>query len=377
MTDSKACRPFALKVNIKRIKQMRIIHTSDLHIDSPLTSNLTEPRASERRRELIFNFERLIKEAREIDAKIIIIAGDLFDSERIARRAKDTVLAAVERATDIAFLYLPGNHERYALLDEALPSNLHVFGKDWTYFETDSILFAGRSECAPSMFDSYTPSKSKINIVILHGEEAAHSGYDGKISFKEIEGKNISYLALGHYHSYSKRVISGCSVVYSGTPEGRGFDETGDKGFSLIECKDGTLRDGFVKFAKRRLFDLRADISDAHSTADVERAVEATLSDAEACDLVRLTLVGKYNDIITKNTDGLSARLGEEFYYFEIRDESRAAIKAEAYKYDKSLKGEFIRLVLSDDTLGEDEKEKIILTGLYALDGEIGEELTV
>ncbi len=356
---------------------MRIIHTSDLHIDSPLTSNLAEPRASERRRELIFNFERLIKKAREIDARIIMIAGDLFDSERIAKRAKDTVLAAIERAADIAFLYLPGNHERYALLDEALPSNLHVFGKEWTYFETDSILFAGRSECAPLMFDSYTPSRSKINIVILHGEEAAHSECDGKISFDEIKGKNINYLALGHYHSYSKRTVDGCSIVYSGTPEGRGFDETGEKGFSLIECTDGTLRDGFVKFAQRRLHDLRADISAAHSTADVERIAEAALADIPSHDLVRLTLVGKYVDILTKNTDGLAARLKDAFYYFEIRDESHAAINAESYKYDKSLKGEFIRLVLADGTLGDDEKEKIIVTGLYALDGDVGEELAL
>ena len=72
---------------------MRIVHTTDLHIDSALTSNLSEPSASERRRELLYNFERLVNRAREINAEIIIIAGDLFDSQKISRRAKDTVLS--------------------------------------------------------------------------------------------------------------------------------------------------------------------------------------------------------------------------------------------------------------------------------------------
>ena len=51
---------------------MRIVHTSDLHIDSALTSNLSEPRASERRRELLYNFERLVARAREIGEEILL-----------------------------------------------------------------------------------------------------------------------------------------------------------------------------------------------------------------------------------------------------------------------------------------------------------------
>ncbi len=356
---------------------MRIVHTSDLHIDSALTSNLSEPKASERRHELLYNFERLINRAREVGASIIVIAGDLFDTQKISKRAKDTVLAAIERARDIAFLYLPGNHEAYALLGECLPTNIHVFGKDWTYFETEEVLFAGRSECAAGMFNGYSPSETKLNVVVLHGEEAQSSDKDGKIGIKEIEGKGINYLALGHYHKYSKKIIDDCSVVYSGTPEGRGFDETGDKGFSLIEYKDGALRDGFVSFAKRKMHDIKADVSQAQSTYDVEVAAEDALDGIDPRDMVRLTLVGKCGSVITKNLDGLARKFSDTFYYFELRDESRTSVASEKYMYDKSLKGEFIRLVSEDDSLSEEEKEKIINTGLYALEGDVGEELLI
>ena len=40
------------------------------------------------------------------------------------------------------------------------------------------------------------------------------------------------------------------------------------------------------------------------------------------------------------------------------------------YQNDISLKGEFIRLVLQQDKLSDDEKSKVISTGIKALSGE-------
>ena len=40
------------------------------------------------------------------------------------------------------------------------------------------------------------------------------------------------------------------------------------------------------------------------------------------------------------------------------------------YKHDISLKGEFIRLVLNQEDLTDEDKNKIISTGIKALSGE-------
>ena len=40
------------------------------------------------------------------------------------------------------------------------------------------------------------------------------------------------------------------------------------------------------------------------------------------------------------------------------------------YQNDISLKGEFIRLVLSQESLNDEEKSKVISTGIKALAGE-------
>ena len=85
---------------------MILIHTSDVHLDSPLTSRLTSDKVRERRRELLSSFGRLVEEAKAIHATGVIIAGDLFDSERISRKALDTALNIIEEAEEISFLYL-------------------------------------------------------------------------------------------------------------------------------------------------------------------------------------------------------------------------------------------------------------------------------
>lgn len=92
-------------------------------------------------------------------------------------------------------------------------------------------------------------------------------------------------------------------------------------------------------------------------------------------DLVRLRLVGRRPPDSPLNLTALTARFRSGYYHFELRDESRLLLRAEDYRYDRSLRGEFIRLVLADPTLEEEQQERIIRCGLAALSGERGAEL--
>ena len=150
---------------------MRILHTSDIHLDSPLTSRLSQDKVRERRRELLSGFGRMVMEAETMGALAIIIAGDLFDSEKVSRRAMDTALDIIESKPDMVFFYLQGNHERDALslCQRELPVNLKTFGKDWTYYNAGELTVVGRSEIREGMFESLDLDQNQKNIVILHG----------------------------------------------------------------------------------------------------------------------------------------------------------------------------------------------------------------
>ena len=352
---------------------MKIIHTSDLHIGSALTSRLSKDKVRERKGELFSCFERMVEEAVYQRARIFIIAGDLFDTDKVTKSAKERVLATISRCPEIDFLYLSGNHEKNALTDggAALPKNLKLFSDEWTYFDYDNVTIVGRSEISEGMFSSLDLDYRRTNIAVLHGALSDGKTSGECIGKKELEGKHVDYLALGHYHSYSVHGISDTGIaVYSGTPEGRGFDEVGDKGFVLIDADGRHVTHTFVPFAKRTLRIVDVDLDGARSRADVDSRVDSALSGIKAADLVRVRLCGRRSPELFPDTDAILSRWQNAFYHFEIRDESGIRIDPDEYKYDRSLKGEFIRLVSSKSDLTEEEKSEIIKTGLAALMGE-------
>ena len=54
---------------------MKIIHCSDLHLDSKMKSNLDSKKAKERRNEILITYQNMVKYAVENNVKIIMYQG--------------------------------------------------------------------------------------------------------------------------------------------------------------------------------------------------------------------------------------------------------------------------------------------------------------
>lgn len=351
---------------------MKILHTSDLHLASALNAHLTGEKARLRKKELSDLLARLCEAARREGCSAMIIAGDLFDTEQVSRPMLESVIDTVRAERTLSFFYLAGNHEGEILLNSniELPKNLFIFGEDWTSFSAGDVVITGRSRLEGDVFDSLKLKEEMKNIVVLHGDLCERTE-EGAIGKRCVVGRGIDYLALGHYHSYSESRLDRRTVaVYSGTPEGRGFDEIGEKGYVIIDTAGCGISHRFVPFAKRTVQWIKCDITGVASQGELVKRITSSLSDVDASSLVRLELVGKYEEGLWKNLDGIRTRLDGRFFYFELRDSSVMAIDLEKLKFDKTLKGEFIRLVASDDSLSPEMKEKIISCGIYALLGE-------
>jgi DNA repair exonuclease SbcCD nuclease subunit len=351
---------------------MRFLHCSDLHIGSSLNSRLSPLKTRERREELLLSFRRLIDEGEKEGVDGVIIAGDLLDTERTSKRTVSSIFSAIAAKENIEFFYLPGNHERDAIVKMGLdaPKNLHIFTKECPYFDFKDARILTLTENERG--ELYAPKKKEFqNVLVLHGEVSR--GGDGIYKFDPavLEGAGCDYIAMGHYHSYSATLLKGGTpVVYSGTPEGRGFDECGEKGYVILDMENGRTSYRFVARAMRKIYDLYLDLSPIKNNRELEEGIENTLKTADESDLVRLTLTGEYEPSLIKDTDALEYYLGQRFYYFELHDASRLKIDPLEYKDDKSLKGEFIRLVMGDESLTEGEKSDIIELGLRALSGD-------
>lgn len=217
-------------------------------------------------------------------------------------------------------------------------------------------------------------NKNDINIVTLHGQEVKYDQKDKAeiINIQSLKNKNIDYLALGHIHKFKQERIDSRGIYcYSGCLEGRGFDECGEKGFVLLDVdeEENKITSKFIPFAGRHLYEVSVDITDTLTTLDVEEKIDNSVKDIEKEALIKIILTGKVDINSERDINYLEKKYKNMFYFAKIYDETILKIDYMKYENDASLKGEFIRLVLKQD-LPEEEKRKIITTGIKALTGE-------
>lgn len=351
---------------------MKILHTADLHLGAPLRAHLPPKEAKLRRDELLSVFHRLLQLAKRENCAAVVIAGDLFDSTAAAAMLASTILGAIEECREIDFYYVAGNHERDEWLSRELPKNLHIFADHFSYFSKENIVFFGKSFLQYADFENIRLQNNKINILVLHGGWGAGDTKSAEIPIGLLKDKGIDYCALGHYHTYQAKPIDARGIaVYSGGPEGRGFDELGEKGAVLIDTDGARIFHRFIPIANRIFHCTEADISEAKSLLDIFSVCESAVSHAKTGDFVRLVLTGKRAHIPPPDTEALRRHLRDRFYYLEIEDASVAAPNFGAIAKEDSLRGEFVRTVLASEGLDNEEKMRILDLGLAALCAEV------
>ena len=358
---------------------MKIIHCSDLHLDSKMETNLNREKARERKNEILITFEKMVEYAKQNDVEIIIIAGDLFDKKTVTAKAKKIVKNAILSNPEITFIYLKGNHDEAGFIDEdeEMPANLKTFNStSWSKYEFKNITISGIEFGQTDNYEIYNSlflEKNKTNIVVMHGLEAEADVKDKTeiINLKALKNKNIDYLALGHIHSFKQGKIDKRGIYcYSGCLEGRGFDECGEKGFVLLNVEEGKITSEFIPFAYRKLYEVHVDITGAVESKEIEDRIKEKIVGISELSLVKIVLEGEVELGEERDIDYYIKKFEAHFYYLKIEDKTKVKIDYMKYQNDISLKGEFIRTVLEQKDLTEVEKNKIIITGIKALAGE-------
>ena len=369
---------------------MKLIHCSDLHLDSQFTAHYSPEQAARHRARLLHTFLRMTDYARDEDVEAILLCGDIFDTQSVRPEAVRAVEQAVRRSPGVLFFYLCGNHDpRCPLFEgEETPENLILAGREWTGYTLRSrrhprsaVRITGLSWTGQSPIPALRQlslSPSAVNIVLLHGTVTAGSaGAEDSadhIPLPLLKGKGIDYLALGHLHAPAEGRIDGRGVyVYPGCLEGRGYDECGDKGFMLLEVTPGRgLDHRFIPFAGSRIHDLETDCTGCTDTWEIARRMRAVM-EKSGCgrqDLVRMTLTGEADPDCTPDRGILCEEGASRCSDFELVSRLHSALNPEAYLGDLSLRGEFVRAVLADSALPQEEADAVIRCGLRALDGE-------
>ncbi len=350
---------------------MKIIHCADIHLDSKLESNLPSNKARERKKEIVMSFCRMIDYAAEIKAAAVIIAGDLFDTNRMLKTTRDLVLGKIVALQETAVFYLSGNHDAGKALSECeYPKNLMLFNDRWTTYSIENVDISGvelNSENCRHIYGSLNLNPERFNIVTMHGQLGTAFNEE-TVNKTELSLKGIDYLALGHYHSFDSGRLGKNGVwCYSGCLEGRGFDECGDKGFTVLDIgPNGELAFEFKRFSCRDIVEKEADISGLSDASSILSRVDEVTAGVSENAMIKVVLTGKLSLDARKDTDYIVKHLNSRFWFAKLSDKTQLALNPEEFANDVSLKGEFIRKVLASD-LPEDTKLKVLECGLAAL----------
>lgn len=369
---------------------MKIIHCADLHLDSKMQANLSWQKALERNEELTQTFENLVNFASKNQVQILIIAGDLFDTENSSNKVLiKRILQSISKNPQITFFYLRGNHDSQNVFSKIndLPQNLKFFSSQkWTLYKSKNICIGGRefkNQISENVYSELNLDPEFFNIIILHGQIIFNTSKQNAplINLQKLSNKNINYLALGHIHKFSEGELGEnfkisesenhkiSKWVYSGCLEGRGFDECGKKGFVLLELDEkNNFTQKFIPFAKREFFQIKIDISNLSDFREISNAVEKEIQNLSSKDFVKIILCGQIDETTELNLEVLKNIFKNRFYFFEIQNQTEAKINFQKYENDFSLKGEFVRNV-QKAALSTDEKFEIISTGLKLLSG--------
>jgi DNA repair exonuclease SbcCD nuclease subunit len=181
----------------------------------------------------------------------------------------------------------------------------------------------------------------------------------------------MDYAALGHVHSFSGlRRTGDCFYAWPGCPEGRGFDEQGEKGVILAHLSPGRCDLRFQSLGARRYTVLPVRVGD-DPLADVQKL----LPEDTGRDIYRIVLTGEC--AAPPDTEAIEQALNERFFSLSVRDRTVPRRDIWERSAEDSLHGLFLRRLRTavDQAADESGREQLILAvraGLAALEG--GEE---
>ena len=357
---------------------IRILHTADLHLDSPF-EGLGASKASLRRGEQRDLLGRIARLAIDEKVDLVLFAGDLLDSDNSFYETGEEMIRTFSRIPVPVFIS-PGNHDYYSERSPysrlKLPENIHVFtSQTIEHCELPDLgaRVYGAAFTEPrcgALLRGFRAVRSEgvANILCLHGEVGARDSVYDPISEEDLAGSGMDYAALGHIHKPSGLRRAGATwYSWPGCPEGRGFDETGEKTVSIVELDGESCSLRTVSVAGRRYETLEVDVS----AADPLLAIHTQLPDETVRDIYRIVLTGETD--APPDLRRLHENLGEFFFELQLRDATRMRRSVWEEAGDDSLRGLFLyKLRTRYDAAKTDEErvniEQAARWGLAALD---------
>lgn len=354
---------------------VKILHTADIHLGAKFA--MLGSKGIQQRQQLKNAFKNIIAIAINEGVNIVLVAGDLFDSNSQQQGNIDLVVEQFNLLWEnkILVCLIPGNHDPFDSSSvyrkvnfEQICPNVKVFTEPEVtykeYPELDLTVY-GKPNLSNKSYTSPLKGLRRVTSTRFHVALAHGSHYiPGKVAeddhpfkLEEITASGMDYIALGHWH---RPYI--CSdnppARYPGPPEWiPDQKEAGsvlvvsfsDSGEAEIESKRIGIRD---------YDELEVETSELGSPEELK---EEILTGANQ-NLIRVvTLKGLREAELLVEAEHLKSELEHNFFFLRIIDQSHPKLKeiSEKIYQGQLIKARFIKL-MNEKLHSVEGEEKII-----------------
>ncbi len=341
---------------------IRILHAADLHLDSPFAA-LAPELAVQRREEQRDMIRKLAEECDSRGCDLLLLAGDLFDSEHVFRETAEQLCQALGSVRAQVFI-APGNHDPYSPASPYAtlpwPENVHIFRSrsvETVNLEPMALIY-GAAFVEPresGLLDGFRADERDLpKIMVVHGVFGEKESVYNPIPEELVSASGLDYLALGHLHRQEVRKVGKTTVGNPGFLMGRGFDELGPGSALFVELDGDECRTEPVFLGGRIYQSMEINVG-ADPLADILESLPAQTER----DIYRITLTGTCP---APDMAALYAELSQHFYGLELIDKTLPPLELWKDLQEDSLKGEFLRQLKAcydAEDAGEDDRRLV------------------
>lgn len=370
---------------------IRLLHTADVHLGVKFLG--LGDKGATQREQIRASFKRLVSLAINEDVDIVLIAGDLFDANEQPQRNIDLVVEqfALLAAKDIPVCIIPGTHDcfdsasiyRKVKFVESCPNLTLSTGEGWEYkeFPTLGLTVYGKANRSNRSYNSplqglKRSTESQYHVAMAHGSlniPGAFAEDDHVFNKEQIQGSQMHYVALGHWHRPYACCDRGVIAWYAGPPELIAMDQKKPGSVLVVTI----LESGKVEVEARQIGlrccdELEIDLSDLESLSQLKSRI---IEGAKLSLVRRVILKGLRNEDVRLSPEELEAELSDSFFHLRVDDQSHprtSELLEDAYR-DQLILAKFIQLMRAHIMACEGEErnlaEEALQYGLALLQG--------
>jgi DNA repair exonuclease SbcCD nuclease subunit len=366
---------------------VRLLFFSDLHLEAPFRWAPPDV-ARERRRALRECLSTIVALAAAQRVDALVCAGDLYEHDRYTPDTAQFVRDCFARLHPMPVYVAPGNHDWFgpASLYQRVDwtPNVHVFPDDRLTPVTlaDGLTLWGAAHRAPAdtrgFLTDFRVDRGGVHLGLFHGSEQGALAFqeDDKVPHapfraEQIGAAGLHHALVGHFHTPR----DAADHTYPGNPEPLTFGETGGTGASgepigrgavLVTVDDtGAVARERHRVAVSQVSDVVVDLDGITHGTQVQSTVDAALADVKGT--VRVTLRGELHPDVEfdpgdlrrpVHIDAWVVRAGAVTYAYDL----------DALAQEQTVRGQFVRDVRAATELAEDDRRRVLVTGLRAFE---------